>query len=64
MVSHHIDSEFPFFDKMLLPKIEKLDLDDNYFVNIFQGLFNEVKIIWALFTCSKNALPKIHQIQP
>ena len=32
--------------------------------NQAQGLFYEVKIIWALFTCSKNALPKIHQIQP
>ena len=34
MVSHHIDSEFLFFDKMLLPKIEKLDLDDDDFDNI------------------------------
>ena len=31
MVSCHIDSEFPFFDKTILPKIEKLDLDDNDF---------------------------------
>ena len=36
MVSCHVDFVFPFVvvDKMLLPKIEKLDLDDNYFVNI------------------------------
>ena len=36
----------------------------NFWGRFFQGLFYEVKIIWALFTCSKNALPKIHQIQP
>ena len=34
MVICHVDSEFPFFDKMLPPKIEKLDLDDNNFDNI------------------------------
>ena len=29
-----------------------------------QGYYIKVKTIWALFTCSKNCLPKIHQIQP
>ena len=31
---------------------------------LFQGYYIKVKTIWALFTCSKNCLPKIHQIQP
>lgn len=34
MISCSIDSEFPFFDTILLPKIEKLDLDDNDFDDI------------------------------
>ena len=34
MVSCHIDAQFPFFDKMLLPKMEKLNLDDDDFDDI------------------------------